>query len=66
MEASQWWEDFGVALQFMPDAPALAHDLTHAGPKYDPFRYSLAYNMQNTPTPLEIYPPEGMQFPEGA
>lgn len=61
----EWFQDLGVALQFMPDTPALAFDMTMAGPKYDPFRYSLAYNMQNSPAGLEIYPQEGMTFPEG-
>lgn len=60
-----WWQDFGVMLQFMPDTPALAFDMTTDGPKYQPFKYSLAYNMQNSPTSLEIYPPEGMAFPGG-
>lgn len=59
-----WWRDFGVMLQFMPDTPALAFDMTTGGPKHDPFKYSLAYNMQNSPTGLEVYPAEGMSFPE--
>lgn len=63
MDAQQWWEDFGVALQFMPDTPALAHDMTHSGPRYDPFRYSLMYNMQDSPSSIEVYPPEGPSFP---
>lgn len=61
----EWWQDLGVALQFMPDTPALAHDMTVAGPKYAPFRYSLAYNMQNSPTPLSVYPQDGVTSPEG-
>jgi hypothetical protein len=42
----------------------MAHDMTFAGPKYDAFRYSLMYNMQNTPTPLDSYPSGGTSFPE--
>lgn len=61
----EWWDDFGVALQFMPDAPALAFDMTTSGPKYSPFRYSLAYNMQNSPTSLNVYPQDGVTSPEG-
>ena len=61
----EWWDDFGVMLQFMPDTPALALDMTTNGPKYEPFKYSLAYNMQNSPSGLEIYPDEGMAFPGG-
>lgn len=49
----------------MPDAPALAFDMTVNGPGDEAFGYSLAYNMQNSPTGLEIYPSGGMTFPEG-
>lgn len=59
----EWWQEFGVYLQFMPDTPALAFDMTTNGPEYTPFGYSLAYNMQHSPTGLEIYPQEGMAFP---
>ncbi len=60
-----WWDQFGVALQFMPDTPALAFDMTASGPKHEPFRYSLAYNMQNTASDIEVYPPDGVTFPGG-
>jgi len=60
-----WWQQFGNMLQFMPDTPALAFDMTVNGPGYDAFAYSLAYNMQNSPTGLEVYPNEGMAFPGG-
>lgn len=65
MSTIEWWQDFGAALQFMPDTPALAFDMTVNGPKEDGFRYSLMYNMQNTPQGIEIYPPEGVTFPQG-
>lgn len=52
-------------LQFMPDTPALAFDMTTTGPKYQPFRYSLAYNMQNTPAGIEVYPPDDGVTPGG-
>ena len=61
----EWWQQFGNMLQFMPDTPALAFDMTTNGPKYTPFAYSLAYNMQNSSAGLEVYPPEGMTFPQG-
>ncbi len=61
----EWWRQFGNMLQFMPDTPALAHDMSTGGPQYEPFAYSLAYNMQNSPTGLEVYPQEGMTFPGG-
>lgn len=59
----EWWDDFGVMLQFMPDTPALAFDMTVNGPASKPFKYSLAYSMQNSPVGLEVYPPEGVTFP---
>lgn len=61
----EWWQQFGNMVMMMPDAPALAFDMTVNGPADEAFGYSLAYNMQNTPVPLEIYPSEGMTFPEG-
>lgn len=59
----EWWQDMGAMLQLMPETPALAVDMTLNGPQYHPFGLSLAYNMQNSPTGLEVYPPEGMTFP---
>lgn len=64
MDAADWWQNFGAMLQFMPDTPALAFDMTTSGPTYQPFALSLAYNMQNSPTPLDVYPPEGAPLPE--
>lgn len=61
----EWWRQFGNMLQFMPDTPALAFDMSVNGPAHEPFAYSLAYNMQNSPTGLEVYPQEGMTFPGG-
>lgn len=52
-------------LQFMPDTPALAFDMSVNGPQHAPFKYSLAYNMQNSPAGLEIYPPTEGTFPGG-
>lgn len=60
----EWWQEFGATLQFMPDSPALAFDMTVNGPQYHPFALSLAYNMQNSPTALNVYPPEGVALPE--
>jgi len=61
----EWFQDLGVNLQFMPDTPALAFDMTVNGPQHAPFKYSLAYNMQNSPTPLNMYPQDGVASPEG-
>lgn len=65
MVVVEWWDDFGVMLQFMPDTPALAFDMSVNGPQHAPFKYSLAYNMQNSPAGLEIYPPTEGTFPGG-
>lgn len=59
-----WWLKLNNMVQFMPDAPALAVSMATDGPKYDGFAYSLAYNMQNTPVGLDVYPPDGVTFPE--
>jgi hypothetical protein len=61
----EWFTQLGNYLQFMPNQPALAFDMMTSGPKYTPFGYTLAYNMQNSPTGLEIYPPEGAMLPGG-
>lgn len=61
----EWWQQLGNMMLMMPDSPALAFDMTVNGAADEAFGYSLAYNMQNSPTKLEIYPPEGMTFPEG-
>jgi hypothetical protein len=52
----EWFTRFGNMLQFMPDTPALAFDFATAGPAHDMFAYTLAYNSQASPTPLETYP----------
>jgi len=54
----EWWQDIGVMSQFMPDTPALAFDMATNGPQHAPFKYSLAYNMQDTTAAIEVYPPE--------
>lgn len=60
-----WFQKLGNMVLFMPDTPALAFDMAINGPQHDQFAYSLAYNMQNTPEGLDVYPAEGMTFPGG-
>lgn len=60
-----WWLKLNNMYQFMPDTPALAVSMALDGPQHDQFAYSLAYNMQNSPEGLDVYPAEGMTFPEG-
>lgn len=50
-----WWDRMGAMSQFFNDTPALAHDMAVNGPPND-FAYQLAYGLQNTPTPLDVYP----------
>lgn len=51
-----FWNEFGNMLQFMPDTPALAHDMAMSGPGYHGFGLTLADSMQSTSTQLEVYP----------
>jgi hypothetical protein len=55
-----WWEQLGAHVQFFPDTPALALDMALRGPA-EHVAYPLAYALQATPVPLEVYPPA----PEG-
>lgn len=61
----EWFTQLGNYLQFMPDTPALAFDMTVSGPSDEAFGYLLAYSMQNTAVGLEVYPPEGAMLPGG-
>lgn len=60
----EWWTRIGNMSMLFPDTPALAIDMSLNGPEYGPFAYGLTYNLQKTPVPLEVYPPEGI-FPQG-
>lgn len=60
-----WWLRFNNMIQFMPDTPALALSMALDGTGDDAFAYSLAYNMQNSPEGIDVYPAEGMTFPGG-
>lgn len=57
-----WFTQLGNMAQFMPDTPALAFDMATKGPNHDAFNYSLAYNIQDSPTPLNVYPAEEQPF----
>lgn len=50
-----WWNRVGAAYQFLNDTPALAHDMATKGPQND-LMFSLAYGLQATSTPLDVYP----------
>lgn len=51
----EWFDRLGAMYQFLNDTPALAHDMTVRGPQND-FGYTLAYAMQNTSAPIDVYP----------
>ena len=51
----EWWTRLGAMSQFFNDTPALAHDMATKGPDGD-FAYNLAYGLQNSPVPLNVYP----------
>lgn len=52
----EWFNRWGNMLQFTDGDAPLAFDFATGGPAHDMFNYSLAYNMQATPTPLPVYP----------
>lgn len=51
----EFWDRMGAMYQFLNDTPALAHDMATKGPQTD-FAYTLAYGLQNTATPIDVYP----------
>ncbi len=52
-----WWQQLGSMYMTLNDYPALAVDFSTNGPQGD-FGFALANMMNNSPTPLNIYPPE--------
>lgn len=50
-----WWTDLGAMSRFLPGTPALAQDMTLNGSQ-DDFRFTLAYALQNTSSPIDVYP----------
>ena len=60
-----WFDQLGAMVNFFPDTPALAFDFALNGSNPDTVGYGLAYGMQATPTPIDVYPPEEMTFPGG-
>jgi hypothetical protein len=54
-----WWDKLGNYAAFFPDSPALAVDMTtnhHMSAGY--LGYPLAYGLQDTPTQIQVYPPD--------
>jgi hypothetical protein len=57
----EWWNEFGAYVMGLEGFPALAHDMTHNGPRGD-FGYTLTALMNNTATPIDLYPPDEPDF----
>lgn len=58
-----WWDQIGNYASFFGDtAPALAVDMALHGPNADHVGYDLAYGLQSTPTPIDVYPSEDSSF----
>lgn len=55
----EWFQALGHMSRLMPDAPGLAFDFALNGANPDAVGYGLAYGLQSTPTPIDVYPPEG-------
>lgn len=51
----EWFERLGAMYQFLNDTPALAKDMALHGPQTD-LGYSLAYSLQGTSAPIDVYP----------
>jgi hypothetical protein len=60
-----WWQQVGNMVGFMSETPALAVDMALHGPNADHVGYDLAFGLQATAMPLDVYPSE-MSFTEGA
>lgn len=50
-----WLDRLGAMYGFLGDTPALAHDMAVRGSQ-DDLPYALAYAMQNTSAPIDVYP----------
>jgi hypothetical protein len=54
-----WWDTIGNYLGLFGDTPALAVDMALYGPNANHVGYALAYGLQASPTPIDVYPAEG-------
>jgi hypothetical protein len=61
-----WVNEIGNMLNFFPDTPALAVDMALHGPNADFIGYDLAYGLQATQTPIDVYPDQASAFDQGA
>jgi len=55
----EWFNTLGNYAAFFPDSPALAVDMTtNHNMSHDYLGLPLAYGAQDTPSPIEVYPPD--------
>ncbi|MEV4228135.1 hypothetical protein AB0J81_13745 [Streptomyces bobili] len=59
----EWWSTFGNYLGFFDETPALAFDMALDGPNSNHVGYDLAFGLQASRTPLDVYPSETMPGP---
>lgn len=55
-----WFNALGNFAAFFPDTPGLAWDMALNGADPDLVGYGLAYGLQVSPTPIDVYPPEDL------
>lgn len=53
-----WFDALGNYAGLLPDTPALAVDMAGNRMSHDRLGYRLAFGLQDTSTPLEVYPPD--------
>ncbi|MFF3363593.1 hypothetical protein [Streptomyces misionensis] len=61
-----WWTQVGNYATMFPDTPALGVDFALHGPNAGFVGYGLAYGLQATPTPIDVYPADAGPFDQGA
>ena len=59
-----WWTQVGNYLGFFDETPALAVDMALSGPNANHVGYDLAFGLQASRTPIDVYPSEDL-FAEG-
>jgi hypothetical protein len=61
-----WWDEIGNYVAFFGDTPALGVDMATNGPNANHVGYDLAFGLQATPTPIDVYPSEPSLAEPGA
>lgn len=62
----EWWEQIGNMTSFFAETPALAVDMALYGPPPSAAGYDLAFGLQASATPIDVYPSEGAFAEPGA